>query len=128
MIDDEINGAERVDFLGVTTHTGHGVSHGSEIDNSRHTSEVLKNNSCGAEGDFDVVLGSLGPVENLLDVGLLDGEVVAVTDGGLEEDTDGVRELLDTGVTEGGELVEVVLLTGVLDGALDGLVKGVRLG
>lgn len=88
----------------------------------------MKNNSCGAEGDFDVVLGGLGPVENLLDVGLLHGEVVAVTDGGLEEDTDGVRELLDTGVTEGGELVEVVLLTGVLDGALDGLVKGVRLG
>lgn len=87
----------------------------------------MENDSGGAEGDFDVLLGGLGPVQDLLNVIFLDGKVIAVTDSGLEQDTDGVGELLDTGVTKGGQLVKVVLLASMFDGALDRLVKGVWL-
>jgi len=42
VINDEIDGAQGVNLLGVTTESVHAVSHGSEIDNSRHTSIKLK--------------------------------------------------------------------------------------
>lgn len=88
----------------------------------------MKDDSGGAERNLDVLLGSFGPIEYLFYVTLLHGEVVAITDSGLEQDTDGVGQLLDTGVAECWQLVEVVLLAVMLDGALDGLVKGVGLG
>ena len=90
--------------------------------------EVLKDDSGGAEGNLDVLLGGFGPIEDLFHVMLLHGEVVAITDSGLEQDTDGVGQLLDARVTEGWQLVEVMLLAVVLNGGLDGLVKGIGLG
>ena len=81
-----------------------------------------------AEGDFDVELRRLYPVKDFLDVALFDGEVVTVADGGLEEHADGVRQFLDAGVAEGGQLVEGVRLAGVLDGGFYVTVEGVGLG
>ena len=52
--------------------------------------EVLDDDARGSERNLGVVLRSLGPVEDCLNVVLLDGEVVAVTDSALKEDTDGV--------------------------------------
>ena len=88
----------------------------------------MEDDSGWAEGNFDILLRSFVPVKNLFDVAFFHGEVIAVTDSRLKEDSDGVREFLDTGITEGGKLVEVVLLSGVVDGALDVLVEGVSLG
>jgi hypothetical protein len=89
--------------------------------------EVLQDDTCGAERNLSTFLGGLGPVEDGLDIGLLDLVVVTVTDGGLEEDTDGVGKLLDAGVLEGGQLVVVVLLAGMLERGLHSLVEGVGL-
>ena len=54
----------------------------------------MKNNSCRSERNVDVLLGVLGPVQDLLNVLLLHVEVITVTHGGLKEHTDGVRQVL----------------------------------
>jgi len=95
--------------------------------NNFNLREVLKNDTRRAEGNFDILFGGLHPVEDLFDVVLLDGKVVAVTDGRFEEDTDRVGQLVDAGVAEGGELVEVVLLASVFESGFDAFVEGVGL-
>jgi len=128
MINNKIDGAERVNLLGVATNASHAVSHGSQIDDGGHTSEVLEDDTSGAERYLSLNLGGLGPVEDGLNIGLLHLVLVAVTDGGLEENSDGVGELLDAGVGEGGQVVVAVGGTGMLERFLDGLVEGVGLG
>ena len=56
--------------------------------------EVLEDDSGGAERNLGVLLGGLSPVQDGLDVPLLDGEVVAVADGALEEDATRVGQRL----------------------------------
>jgi len=70
----------------------HAVSHGGKIYYSWDTCEVLQDNSGWFEGDIGVSLGTLDPVQDLLDIGGLDVELVAVSHGGLEKDPDGVWE------------------------------------
>ena len=55
----------------------------------------MKDNSGRAEGNFNILLGGLDPVKNLLNVALLHGEIVAVTDSGLKENPDGVGKLFN---------------------------------
>jgi hypothetical protein len=88
VINDQIDGHEGVDLGRVTTEALHSISHGSKIDNCGYTSEILKDDSRGSEGDFSVVLRVLDPVEDLLDVGLFDTEVIAVAHCTFEENTD----------------------------------------
>jgi hypothetical protein len=68
VVNNEIYRAQRVDLGWVSTESVHGVSHGSEIDNSRNTSEILKNDSGGFERDVSVSLRGLCPVEDCLNV------------------------------------------------------------
>lgn len=42
VINNEINGAKRVNLRWVTTKASHSITHGSQVDNSRHTSEKIK--------------------------------------------------------------------------------------
>ena len=70
----------------------------------------------------------MGPVEDGLDVGLPDFVVIAVTDGGLKQHTNGVRQLLDAGVAESGQVVVTVRRAGVFEVLLHRLVEGVGLG
>jgi len=92
VINDKIDGAERVDLRGIATETLHGVTHGSEINDSGYASEVLEDDTRWAERNLGVVLRGLFPVEDCLNVGLLHAEVVAVANVALEEDADGVRQ------------------------------------
>jgi len=88
----------------------------------------LEDDTGGSEGNLDVLLTGLDPVEDLLNVRLLHGEVVAVAHGALEQHADGVGELLDAVVAQGGQLVKVVVLAVVPDGLPDAPVEGVGLG
>ena len=56
----------------------------------------MENDSSGAEGDLDVLLGVGGPVKNLFNIILLDGKLVAVTDGALKQHADGVWKFFCT--------------------------------
>ena len=54
--------------------------------------EVLEDDACGAERNLGVVLRGLLPVQDGLNVLLLDREIVAVANGALKEDSDGVGQ------------------------------------
>jgi len=105
MVNDEIDGHEGVNLLGISTETLHSVTHGGEINDGGYTSEVLENDTGGEEWNLYVLFGGLFPVEDSLDIVFLDVEIVGVTDGGLKEDSDGVGEFLNAAVSESGELV-----------------------
>ena len=52
VIDDQITGGQRIDLLRITTHFGHGVAHGSQIDHGRDASEILHQHAGGSIGNF----------------------------------------------------------------------------
>ena len=88
VIDDQIDRAERVDLLRIAAQTSNCVSHGSEIDHSGHSGEILEDNSCRLEGDFNGFAGQFLPVEDILHVLGSDLELIAVSDRTFEEDAD----------------------------------------
>ncbi len=47
MVDDEIDGDERVDLLRVAAEALHAVAHGGEVDDGRHAGEVLHEDARG---------------------------------------------------------------------------------
>lgn len=100
MINDEVNLTSRVDLIGVTTKSLDGITHSSQVNDKRNTGEVLKDNSSGLEGDFNVFGGVNLPVENLFDIRRQDVELVAVSHGTLQEHSDGEGEFTDTLVVE----------------------------
>ena len=56
--------------------------------------EILENHTGGEEGNLSFLLGILHPIENLFHIVLFHGEIVTVSDGTLEKDSDGVWEFL----------------------------------
>ncbi len=72
VIDDEIGGLERVDAVGVAAERDDRFAHRREIDDGRHAREVLHEHARGIERDLAIGLGLRIPVEQRLDVALLD--------------------------------------------------------
>jgi len=68
VIDDQVDGAEGVDLVGVTTESCHSISHGSQVNDSGYSSEVLQDNSSWLEGDLRTLLRGFLPVEDLLHI------------------------------------------------------------
>jgi hypothetical protein len=91
VIDNQVNGAERIDLRWVSSQSGDRVSHGSQIDHCWHSSEILKDDSSRLERDFDGLAGELFPVQDVLDVLGSDFEFIAVSDCAFEEDSDAER-------------------------------------
>lgn len=69
MIDDEVDLAEGIDFFWVASKFLHGCAHSGQIDNSWHTGEVLKDDTCWFEWYFHVEFRRLLPVEDVFDIG-----------------------------------------------------------
>ena len=61
MVDDEIDGRERIDLLRIAAELRHRVAHGGEIDDGRHAGEILHQHARRAEGDFLSVLPRFQP-------------------------------------------------------------------
>lgn len=55
--------------------------------------EVLEDDTCGSERNLNVFLRVLNPVEDLLNICLLNAEVIAISDGTLKEHADRVWQL-----------------------------------
>ena len=71
VVDDEIDGCERIDLLRVLAEALHGVAHGGQIDHGGNAGEVLHQHAGRAEGDFLLVLATvLHPLGDRLNVGL----------------------------------------------------------
>jgi hypothetical protein len=116
VINDQIDGDQGVDLLGITTKASHSVSHGSQIDNTGDTGEILQEDTSGLERNFDGFAAGLGPVKNLFNISGFNVEFVAVSESAFQKDSDGEGEFLDSGVLEFGKGEVVVGLT--VDGKL----------
>ena len=99
VVDDELSGLERVDLFGVATEGTHSVTHGGQIDDGRHTGEVLHQDACGHVGDLTRGLCLWIPVGQKADVVGRDGVSILVAEEIFEEDAETVRQACEV---EGG--------------------------
>jgi predicted ABC-class ATPase len=57
VVDDEVDGNQRVDLAGVAAQLGDGVAHRGKVDHAGHAGEVLKQHARGAILDLVAVAG-----------------------------------------------------------------------
>ena len=105
MVYNEVNWAERVDLLGVSTESGHCVSHGSQVDHCGYSCEILEDDSAGFECDFNGLAGKFFPAEDVLNIFRGDFELIAVSNCTFEEDPNTVGEPFESGIVEGLDIV-----------------------
>ena len=98
MVDDEIDGNERIDLVGIAAELVHRVAHRGEIDDRGNAGEILHQHARRAEGDFVLGLAAVDePSRDRLDVLLLDGAAVLVAQQVLQHDLHRERQLRDAG-------------------------------
>ena len=94
MVDDEIDGDERVDLLGVAAELEHAVAHGGEIDHGGDAGEVLHQHAGGAEADFLAGLAFvIDPFHGVDDVLLGDGAAIFGAEQVLDQHLHGEGQL-----------------------------------
>ena len=79
VVDDEIDGHERIDLRRIAAELRHAVAHGGEIDDGRHAGEILHQHARRAEADLLVGFAFVvEPSGHGLDIGLGDRAAVLV--------------------------------------------------
>ncbi len=79
VVDDEIDGHQRIDLLRIAAEAFHAVAHCREVDDGGNAGEVLHQHAGGAEADFGACLAAvIQPAGDVLDVGLGDRAAVLV--------------------------------------------------
>ena len=68
VIDDELDGLQRVDAIGIAAEANHAVAHRGEIDDARDAGEVLQQHARGRKRDFFLQLRARFPARERLDV------------------------------------------------------------
>ncbi len=76
MIDDEVDGDQRVDLLRIGAARFHRIAHRRKVDHRRHTGEILHQHPRRPEGDLPIGTAVLQPLGDRLDV--VDGDAAAV--------------------------------------------------
>jgi len=120
VVDDEVDGDERLDDGAVLAEAGDGFAHRGEVDEERHAGEVLEDDARDDERDLrvDRLLGV--PLREGLDVVLGHGDAVAIAQHGLEHEADRDGEpgdLTEAGLFEGGQGIEGAALAAGGEGA-----------
>ena len=69
VVDDQVDGRQRVDDGGVLARADDGTAHGGEVGDARNAGEVLHQHTCGAIRDFPGGRRIVGPVRQRFDVG-----------------------------------------------------------
>ncbi len=93
MVDDEINGNERIDLFRVAAERLDAVAHRSQIHHGGNAGEVLHQHARRAIGDFSASLAAVGkPLGDIFDVRLLDGAVVLEAEQVLKQNLHGERK------------------------------------
>jgi hypothetical protein len=106
VVDDEVDGHERVDLLGIAAGAFHGGAHGGEVDDGGNAGEILQHHPRDLERHFDRVGFFRVPRGQAVDVFLGDFEVVGVAQAAFQEHLDGKRQLVDVPDAGLDELVE----------------------
>src|SRR5262244_169756 len=99
MIDDELDGLQRIDAIGIATEIDHGVAHRGEIHDARHTREILQQYARRHERDFLLAIRRRVPARKRLNVIGFDECVVFTAQKILEEDLHRVRQPRDSAET-----------------------------
>ena len=68
VVDDEVDGNERVHLLRVSAQSRHGIAHCREVDDGGNACEVLKHDTCRYERHFHLSCGISAVRQNLLHV------------------------------------------------------------
>ena len=95
VIDDEIDGHERVDALRVAAGQFHGVPHGGQVDGARHAREILQDHAGHFEGHFAVDRGFGVPVHQSGDVVGGDDEVIEIAQTAFQHHFDADGQLVE---------------------------------
>jgi len=93
VVDDHLGGRQRVDPRRVATQLGDGLAHRGEVDDARHTGEVLHDHARRCELDLGVGLGTRVPAGEGADVARGDVGAVLGPQEVLEEDLEAERQL-----------------------------------
>ena len=124
VVDDHLGGVEGVDDLGVTAEVGDRLSHGGQIDDARHTREVLHDDAGGGELDLCVGLGGRVPGGQGAHVVGCDVGTVLGAQQVLGQHLEAVGQTLQAG--DGVQAVDLVVAAFDVEGAARG--KGVEAG
>ena len=117
MIDDQIALHERVDLLRIASHPNHRGSQRRQIDDRRHTSEVLQDDSTGLKRQLHLSDVLCIPLREVHNVRLVDHEAVDVSQQSFQQHANRIRQPTD--IPEPGlfQLVQTVVLNVPVAGA-----------
>ena len=101
VIDDEIDGRQRIDLVRVAPQRRDRVAHGGKIDHGRDAGEILHQDPRGTEGDLPVASLLLQPVRDGADIVGRDSPAVLMAQQVLEQHFEGERQPADA-VEPGG--------------------------
>ena len=113
VVNDQIDGHQRLDDFWIFPELGHRRTHRREIDQQRHAREILQHDARNDEGDFLRALGLGRPGRERADGGLGDAFTVAIAQQRFQHQPDRDRQFLhvETGFFERGQRVERMALT-----------------
>jgi hypothetical protein len=94
VVDDELGRRERVDLRGIAAEVTDGLAHRGEVDDARHTREVLHEHAGRGELDFHARVGGSIPLAQRPDVGGRDVRAVLGPQQVLEQDLQAERQAL----------------------------------
>jgi len=108
VINHEVDRYARIDFFRVASKAGHCATHGGEVNNGRNAGEVLQQDACRHERDFD--LGRAGRVvcSQFFHVGFFDEEAVAIPQCAFQQHFDGIGKAIDSSVTLVAQRIQAV--------------------
>src|SRR5207249_4151559 len=125
MVDDEVDGEERVDALRIAVPPSYFGAQRGQISDDRDASEILKKDARGQEGQLARREGARRPGRKRADVVLCDDEAVEAAEQVLEEHADRERQTVNVGKAEFGEAPETVVGDGA-GGCFQGRERGER--
>ncbi len=108
VVDHQVGRRQRVDLVRVATELADGLAHGGEVDDARHTGEVLHDHPRGGELDLHAGVGRRVPFRDRLDMVLGDVGAVLGAQQILGEHLEAVRKFLGAG--HGVQAVDLVAL------------------
>src|SRR6185437_6395824 len=92
VVDDEVDGLQRVDALRIAAERLESVAHRGEIDDRGHAGEILQQHAAGAKGDLFLGAAARVPLGERGDVVFLDELIVLVAQQILEENLEAERK------------------------------------
>ena len=114
MVDHQVGGHQGIDLIGIAAEALHGAAHRGQIDDGRHPSKILQNNTSRLEGNFDSAgaggedAPARGPVGKVFHVLFADDVTVAVAQQRFQEHADRIRQRIDLGESHFFQLGEAV--------------------